>query len=185
MNMSKKYLNQAPFWLNLLNHALKTLLVISLIIFSFFGQWSGVLVEGYPTVIIDNGPLSLSPAPQKETSSLFTTSFLALNTLPSYKKIEITVTGYSSTPEQTDDTPFITASGKVVEDGIIAANFLDFGTKVRFPELFGDKIFIVEDRMHEKFSNDRVDIWFPTTEEAKNFGIKKTIMEIIEEPESH
>ena len=36
--------------------------------------------------------------------------------------------------------------------------------------------------MHERFSEDRIDIWFMTTEEAKNFGIKKTIMEIIEEP---
>jgi len=64
----------------------------------------------------------------------------------------------------------------------VAANFLAFGTKVRFPELFGDKIFVVYDRMHERFSEDRIDIWFMSTEEAKNFGIKKTIMEIIEEP---
>ncbi|MCD6568691.1 3D domain-containing protein [bacterium] len=93
--------------------------------------------------------------------------------------MEITVTGYSSTPDQTDDTPFITASGKIVHPGIVAANFLPFGTKVRFPQLFPDQIFIVEDRMHKRFQDKRVDIWFPDRTTAEEFGIKKTIMEII------
>ena len=39
------------------------------------------------------------------------------------------VTAYSSTPEETDDTPFVTASGTSVRDGVIATNFLEFGTK--------------------------------------------------------
>ncbi|MGE4554863.1 MAG: hypothetical protein AB7D02_01935 [Candidatus Paceibacterota bacterium] len=96
---------------------------------------------------------------------------------PNY--LRVIVTGYSSTPEETDDTPFITASGKVVEEGIIAANFLPFGTKVRFPLLFPDKIFIVEDRMHSRFSKNRVDIWFPSKELALQFGAKETLLEII------
>ena len=32
----------------------------------------------------------------------------------------VVITGYSSTPDQTDSTPFITASGTYVEDGIVA-----------------------------------------------------------------
>ena len=93
------------------------------------------------------------------------------------QKIWVTVTAYSSTPEQTDDTPFITAKGTKVRDGIIAANFLDFDTKVKLPEIFGDKVFVVEDRMHPRFS-DRIDIWFPDLETAKSFGKRHTIIEI-------
>ena len=91
----------------------------------------------------------------------------------------ITITAYSSTPDQTDDTPFITASGYPVEDGIVAANFLAFNTKIKLPELYGDKIFTVKDRMAKKNSH-KIDIWFPTTEAAKNFGVKKTIVDIVE-----
>ncbi|NMB92078.1 MAG: hypothetical protein GYA31_00390 [Parcubacteria group bacterium] len=93
---------------------------------------------------------------------------------------KVTVTAYSSTPDQTDDTPFITASGKTVKDGIVASNFLAFGTRIRFPELYGDKIFIVEDRMHQRFSSDHVDIWMPTRELAQSFGVIETVMEILE-----
>lgn len=91
----------------------------------------------------------------------------------------ITITAYSSTPDQTDSTPFVTASGHLVEDGIVACNFLEFNTKIKLPELYGEKIFTVKDRMAKKNSH-KIDIWFPTTEEAKNFGVKKTIVEIIE-----
>lgn len=88
----------------------------------------------------------------------------------------VLVTAYSSTVDQCDRTPFITASGTHVHDGTIAANFLRFGTKVKFPALFGDKIFTVEDRMK---SDSKVDIWFPTREEALRFGAKRTMIEIL------
>lgn len=87
------------------------------------------------------------------------------------RKMTVEMTAYSSTPDQTDDTPFISASGKYVYDGMIAANFLPFGTKVMIPELFGDKVFTVHDRMNRRFS-ERVDIWFETRQEALNFGIQ-------------
>lgn len=87
------------------------------------------------------------------------------------------VTFYSSTPDQTDDTPFITANGTRVRDGIAAANFLPFGARFRLPELFGGKVFVVHDRMHQRFGN-RVDIWVETREEAIERGIKYTIIEI-------
>ncbi|MEA2098223.1 MAG: hypothetical protein U9P70_04085 [Patescibacteria group bacterium] len=89
----------------------------------------------------------------------------------------VLVTAYSSTVDQCDSTPFITANGTHVHDGTIAANFLKFGTRVKFPSLYGDKIFIVEDRMK---SNYKVDIWFPTRQEAKNFGAKRVEIEILD-----
>ncbi len=87
-------------------------------------------------------------------------------------------TAYSSEPEQTDNTPFITASGSYVRDGVAASNFLPFGTKFRMPELFGNRVFVVEDRMHSRY-DDRVDIWFPEEKEAIKFGIKRTKVEIL------
>lgn len=88
------------------------------------------------------------------------------------------VTGYSSTPEETDDTPFITASGNYVRTGTAAANWLPIGTVIRIPEIFGEQVFIVEDRMHER-NNYKVDIWFPDKPSAKNFGVKFTKIEVL------
>lgn len=95
-------------------------------------------------------------------------------------KLNVVVTAYSSTVLETDDTPNITASGRHVRDGIVANNILPFGTKIRMPELYGDKVFVVEDRMNWKKSNEHVDIWFPSYSEALNFGAKRTYIEILE-----
>ena len=92
------------------------------------------------------------------------------------RTMRVLATAYSSTVDQCDSTPFITANGTHVHDGTLAANFLKFGTTVKFPTLYGDKIFIVEDRMK---SNYKVDLWFPTRQEAKNFGAKWIEMEIL------
>ncbi len=93
---------------------------------------------------------------------------------------KVWVTAYSSSPDETDDTPFETASMTYVRDGIIAANFLPFGTKILIPELFGDKIFVVEDRMHER-KRDFVDIWMSSKEEALRFGINRAEIVILNE----
>jgi len=89
------------------------------------------------------------------------------------------VTGYSSTPWETDEDPHITASGKTVRDGIVANNFLPFGTKIKIPEIFGDKIFVVEDRMSWGKGNYQFDVWFENYFEALKFGAKKTYVEIL------
>lgn len=102
----------------------------------------------------------------KQTSVTDTSSGMVVK-----KKIKVEITAFSSTPDQTDDTPFTTASGKNVKDGIVAANFLPFGTRIQIPSVYGDKIFIVEDRMNKRYT-DRVDVWHPDRESAKNFGIK-------------
>lgn len=95
------------------------------------------------------------------------------------KTMRLYVTGYSSTPEQTDDTPFITASGKRVRDGIVATNLLPLGTKIKIPELYGSKIFVVEDRMNRRMQ-EHVDIWFANYADAKNFGKKRASIVVLE-----
>lgn len=95
------------------------------------------------------------------------------------KEIRTVITGYSSSFDQTDDTPFITAAGTSVRDGIVATNFLPFGAKIRIPAIYGDKVFVVEDRMHPR-KKYQVDIWFPSREQALNFGAETTYIEILE-----
>jgi 3D (Asp-Asp-Asp) domain-containing protein len=96
------------------------------------------------------------------------------------RKIKVVLTAYSSTPDQTWGDPFITASGKRVADGIVANNMLPFGTEIRIPELYGDKIFVVQDRMHRRKSGYQIDIWFPERQLAVEFGVKTAEIEILE-----
>jgi 3D (Asp-Asp-Asp) domain-containing protein len=92
--------------------------------------------------------------------------------------MNITVTSYNSEPGQTDDSPFITAFNTHVRDGIVATNFLPKGTLVRFPDEFGDKTFVVEDRMNSRYYY-RMDIWMEDKQESIDFGIKYLKMEIL------
>jgi len=111
------------------------------------------------------------------------------NNFPESKDLKIArtanylMTAYNSEVAQCDDSPCITANGfNVCEHGkedTIAANFLAFGTKVRIPEIFGDKIFIVRDRMSKKYNN-RIDIWMLKKNDAKQFGVKYARIEILE-----
>lgn len=96
------------------------------------------------------------------------------------KTIKVVLTAYSSTPDQTDDSPFITASNKHVIDGIVANNMLPFGTKIRIPALYGDKIFTIEDRMNRRKSDYHFDIWMSDRSLALNFGVKAAEIEILE-----
>lgn len=96
------------------------------------------------------------------------------------RRITALATAYSSTPDQTDDTPFTTAANTRVRDGVVAANFLSFGTKVKIPALYGDKIFVVEDRMHSRYNGEyRLDIWFPDRASAKEFGARRAEIVIL------
>ncbi len=90
----------------------------------------------------------------------------------------VSASAYSSEVWQTDSTPFITASNTHVRDGVVAANFLPFGTLIRIPELYGDKIFIVEDRMNSRYWYN-VDVWFADTPLAKAFGRKTVTIEVL------
>jgi len=90
----------------------------------------------------------------------------------------VTVTAYSSHPNQTDSTPYTTGWLTPVRDGVVAINFLPKGTMVRFPDLYGEKIFVVEDSMNARYPY-RADIWMMSYTEAKKFGIKYARMEIM------
>jgi len=132
----------------------------------------------------DPQPVLLEQAPAVMDGLSFS-QFNALLPIPSptpekvVSRIRVVVTAYSSTPAQTDDTPFITAAGTQVREGIVAANFLPIGTKIKLPDLYGNRIFVVEDRMHPR-KYYMVDIWFADYADAKNFGAKNTYVEVLE-----
>jgi 3D (Asp-Asp-Asp) domain-containing protein len=111
----------------------------------------------------------------------------------------VVATAYSSDPWQTDSTPCEPAMNfdlcaHYEQNGLedtIAANFLPLGTKVRLPELYGDKVFVVRDRMNSRYNGtSRIDVWVgsetPTNQEiidnakakAIAFGVKQIKMEV-------
>jgi 3D (Asp-Asp-Asp) domain-containing protein len=94
-----------------------------------------------------------------------------------YTVMQVEATAYNSVPGQTDDTPFITASGTHVRPGVLAANFLPIGTHVTIPDIYGDQVFIVEDRMNPRYDK-RVDIWMESLTDARQFGVKTITLHV-------
>jgi 3D (Asp-Asp-Asp) domain-containing protein len=90
------------------------------------------------------------------------------------RTLKVSMTAYNSLPEQTDSNPFETAMGTTTRRGIVAANFVPLGTYIKIPELYGDEIFIVEDRMNARYTN-RVDIWMEHYSDARQFGVKRNV----------
>jgi 3D (Asp-Asp-Asp) domain-containing protein len=78
----------------------------------------------------------------------------------------------------------ITASGKKVSKGIVANNWLEFGTKVKIKGLGN---FIVEDRGSKRYFGTKqekrkaIDVYFNSHEKAKEFGVKYLKVKIIKD----
>lgn len=93
----------------------------------------------------------------------------------------VPITAYTSEAAQTDSTPCIAARGFDLcehnEEDVAAANFLPMGTKFRIPDLYGDRVFTVVDRMNARYDR-RVDIWMREYADAKSFGLKHAMIEV-------
>lgn len=89
--------------------------------------------------------------------------------------LTVVSSAYAPSKYQTDSTPCITASGTTVRPGVVATNFLPLGTVVSI----GGKEYIVEDRMNARYDGYYMDIWFPSTSEALEFGRKKVQITIV------
>lgn len=142
------------------------------------------LVSAMQPVFIANPPVNITVDLQTTTTAETEIAEIEQKTVIKEPVIEIVtstkvwITAYSSNEDETDNTPFITAYMTNVREGIVATNMFPFGTKLRIPQLFGDKIFTVEDKMHRRKKNF-VDIWMPSKEEAKKFGINFTEIAIL------
>jgi len=141
------------------------------------GRGGVVRAETDQEVLADNPqPAADSVQPVENTKKLSDDKKISPD-----KVVRAVITAYTSTPEETDGDPFTAASGKRVYDGMIAANWLPFGTKIKIPSLYGDKIFTVDDRMNSRYGYGRLDIWFDSGKgrtEAKNFGVKRVDVEV-------
>jgi hypothetical protein len=84
---------------------------------------------------------------------------------------DATIVAYSSTPDQTDSSPFIAAWGDRVFLGMVANNCLPRDTVV---EIFGWR-YRVRDRMNSRYGCQWFDIWHETREKAKQFGKKRGV----------
>lgn len=95
-----------------------------------------------------------------------------------HKTVSAIVTAYTSSIDETDDTPNLTASGKTTGPQTIACpSRLKFGTKVEVNE----KIYTCEDRMHARYRDKEVyDIWLPTKELAYQWGKRNVEIKIYE-----
>ncbi len=107
-------------------------------------------------------------------------AIIVKNSANAGKNFKVMVTAYQSDIGQTDNTPFNTANGTKVHDGVAAANFLPFGTKFKLPEIYGERVFTVEDRMNSRYNNQKiVDIWMTARKDAVIFGKQKLTLELL------
>ncbi len=133
----------------------------------------------YETLNFTNSNQEVSVPTIQDNSVKAVTAVTNVRTVPKAKQtFVVSVSGYSSTPDQTDASPFITAKGTYVRDGVIATNFLPFGTAIKIPSLYGDKIFVVEDRMNKRYWFN-VDVWFPDRDTALKLGRRTVMIEVL------
>ncbi len=93
----------------------------------------------------------------------------------------VTVTAYSPSVDETDSTPYITASNKRVRDGICA---ISRDIEKELDLQFGDTIYLegigtceFQDRMHRR-KRKQVDLFMWNKSDAVRFGIKRARMGI-------
>ncbi|MBI4022439.1 MAG: 3D domain-containing protein [Candidatus Andersenbacteria bacterium] len=118
--------------------------------------------------------------PERTVAALLQSPSLAVRlSLAEGSVVRVLATAYSSTIDQTDASPFITASGTHVGPGVVAANFLPFGTRVRV----GQQMYTVWDRLNERYNEMYIiDIWQPSRMQAIAFGARVVEMEIVSLP---
>lgn len=113
---------------------------------------------------------------------------------------ELRATGYNSLVDQTDSTPFITATGARTRFGIVAVSRdllgtdLPYGSLVRLRDLGGyytgrgvgafqalldsQGLFVVEDTMHAR-KTQQLDVWFAEYSTAINWGVRRIEVEVV------
>ncbi len=118
----------------------------------------------------------------KKTKGVFNATSTEIDSSEIKARYFVTMTAYNAEVGQTDNDPCTTADGtkicKEVTPNIVAANFLPFGTKVKIPKLFGDRIFVVHDRTARKYSH-RMDVLFKHRADALQFGKRQAEIVVV------
>lgn len=97
-------------------------------------------------------------------------------TIATTTEVAAIVTEYTSSPNETDATPFVNAEGTRPHEGSVACpNQYSFGTSV----VFDGKTYVCDDRMAAKFRDGSYfDIWVEGKSEAFMFGKQIAIITI-------
>ncbi|KGQ23049.1 3D domain-containing protein [Thermus filiformis] len=116
------------------------------------------------------------------------------------KRLVLEATAYTSSPRETDRTPYVTATGMRTALGVIAVSrdllrTLPYGTRVRlkdlgsvqgrgrgrFDYLFQNRVFVVADTMHPRM-REKLDVWLPDRALALQFGRRLLEVEVVSYP---
>jgi 3D (Asp-Asp-Asp) domain-containing protein len=135
---------------------------------------------------------SMDPATAPELSTDVSQGWtgLLVETPPPRAKhqfLPVTVSGYCSLPELTDDSPHLTATASPARPGTIALSRdlirrfttgapFDFGDRVLIP---GMGIYVVEDTMHPRWTR-KADIWFHDLDTARRWGVRHVYLSRVE-----
>lgn len=141
---------------------------------------STIAVFSYDTALTEEAIDSLTLTPRQPASLVLPDHVPVIpTTVQTGQAFRVVATAYSSTFDQTDGDPFITASGARVGPATIAANFLPLGAHI----MYGGRIYIVQDRMNSRYNHRAIiDIWHPTTAAARQFGVRLIEIEIVSLP---
>lgn len=182
------YLRTVTYWISRVRSRVHTSAALNLSVFALLGVVG--LYVFFPTIAnadmehehigLDSQTVALIIEQMKNETRPYGRLPQSENANPR-RTYTIPVTAYTSEVGQTDDSPCITASGLDVcernVENVVAANFLPIGTRVRIPELYGDHVFYVEDRMNERY-HYKMDIWMKEKAAAKQFGVKYATIEV-------
>lgn len=124
---------------------------------------------------------------------LLTAAFLLAGGAFAGERYSVTVTAYNPLAAQTDNTPFITATGTRMRAGIVALSrdllpMIPYGSLIRFVKLQKDPAachgvlppgtFRIEDTMHRRKTR-QVDIAVMNYTAARTFGRCKGMIEVL------
>jgi 3D (Asp-Asp-Asp) domain-containing protein len=128
------------------------------------------------------GPISASKGSAQSTKVSWSEEAWQYKVGSEEEHIPVTVTAYSATPQETDEDPYVTASGKRVQRGIVAlSRDLEKELMVKFGDrliLVGIGIFIFEDRMHI-WKTRQVDIYMQSRKAALQFGVQTSLLMVV------
>jgi 3D (Asp-Asp-Asp) domain-containing protein len=134
-----------------------------------------------PKIVAESKPVSSPVKTKKKWNTVNApdlTTPVEYSDEPAVRTIRVPISAYISEPGQTDASPFTTADGTQVRDGIVAANFLPHGTRIRIPDQFGNKVFEVHDRMNSRYTY-KIDIWMLNKSDAFKWGVRNVKVEIL------
>ncbi len=183
-----------------LNVAFLSVLIVSFFLLFIFSEGEALQEEGKKEMaVLSSLESEVKERIKSNEIALYNNTALIAESAPTYhkpqvlatkaeeeenKKMWVRLTAYAPLdPNATEGMcfsgdPSVTASGTRAREGVVAANFLKFGTKIKIPSLYGDRVFTVEDRMSSRFTNT-VDVLVSSRQEAFSFGTKRAHIEIL------